>query len=619
MTFRPPVHLLAPLALVLPAVAQTSGNPDGFTITDPTWGSVSITAYFGKTEAGDFDQSHLPSLAVMDGEAGNPLRDIKVMWNPGRKIATSTAFTGAYDMAVLPGSAGAADRIAVLSPNGLDLIEVVDDPVQQMGAEYIARIFQATPILTTPMAPGSRIHVADMDFNGFEDIVVSNPTGNSIEVLLQFPNGSFALMPMSGATAFPVLDMVAYDADGSGAYRELALVSQNGVQVIGVGGNLLIDSTHPAITSQFATRVTSAATGTEWVAQIVEIGGTQKLYRVDQGVPTHIADLNLGTEVLNVCSGDINGDDNDDLAFNLTGTHEVGLLYHQGTATPVFDPDSTDATKLVIRAIPSLPLGSGDSNSNNEAQPVLADLDGDGDLDLGVGIEPYVSDPAQEKLFYVWRNPLEDQVELAPSAYLESSGDNKPLEWDLTDPATTNLRVWIAPPAALLPTNEADYLEVAIYEKPDLNSPLGAAPVSYPQYQKLDGSAYYEFEFDLEFTGPSVDRVWFYLARWVSIDESTGELTDVGPSTNFAFAPIDTDEPADDDVESFLLAFAEVSELSLRYLKVFPQQENSPPALPGLDPIDDGGVPVECTGGHDDDIPPRPPVPPVPPVDGNGN
>lgn len=601
---------LAPLVQGPPTDIQPPPPEEGFSLSNELFGPAHEQMYFGHAAVGDFDSSLLPSVVVQVGD------EAQIMWNPGTKIARTVAHTGVIDLDVLPASNGHPDRIAVLDGAGLHLVEVVESAGPHSHPDFIDLEFQTTQLIQAVVDPGSLLRVADMNFDGLPDIITYDVTTNAITLHLQLGDGTFFLWAMTGATLFPVLDLEAYDGNGDGVFRELGLMSNNGLEVIDLLGNNIIKVDGLGFVSDCITKVAESATGREWLAHVRTQGNVQRLYKAEATTCFAVCDMPLDSRTLQVTAGDLNNDGYDDLALNMLGNHAVGRLYRQFGS-----PNEFDGALVECHRLPGHSTLSTTSNPFNNSSPVMADLDRDGDLDLCVGFEKASDNPARVKGYHIWRNDEVDGSTMRPTYAPNSSGSGfEPLvltKYDIS-PGTTLTTTFAAP--AVVPSHPGTpYMELTFWEQPDVPSPVEATPIGAAQYLAIDSEvSSYEFVTDLGYSGPSGQRLWFFTCRVVWIDDTTNTILSVGPSTNSAFAPIEPYEGSEAEEQQLPDPFLQIIELLTAYStsgsgqEVFPLKwveldlgAPSGQASQGGGSGDDGGVPVECTGDHPEDIPPR--------------
>jgi hypothetical protein len=114
----------------------------------------------------DADSDGRPDLALLTGTAGQPGRQLVILWNDGQGFATRS-------QAVLSGSDSPED-FTVLPPAGdrpLELIYVTAESVRQVATTATPRTFAAARTLG-PLSRGTGIVAADVTGDGLADLVV---------------------------------------------------------------------------------------------------------------------------------------------------------------------------------------------------------------------------------------------------------------------------------------------------------------------------------------------------------------------------------------------------------------------------------------------------------------
>lgn len=222
-----------------------------------------------------------------------------------------------------------------------------------------------------------KLVIADVNADGFEDIVALSVANGQVMVRLGSVNGLGSGPSFDHLASFTALLDVTTTAWNVSPAREIAVATTAGVAIL---DHTL--ATQTVVPGTGATKALLASVrrpaGELLVLAAMNSNGTWWLHGVDPLNPSSIA---LGRRDLVACAvGDVNFDGGEDVVFSQRCNHRALLMMQAGDAAPFTMPAALEIP-LVANSSALAPL--------NDAVPVFTDLDGDGDADL---VHPVTSD-----------------------------------------------------------------------------------------------------------------------------------------------------------------------------------------------------------------------------------
>ncbi|MFK7738786.1 MAG: hypothetical protein AB8H80_00580 [Planctomycetota bacterium] len=578
----------AALAASTGLLAQTfSGN--GFAQT--TDQALGPQAHFRRSAIVDLDDSKLPDLVQIAQQ------NLWVHFEPGRLVAKSLAIAGCIDFDVRAATPIHPAQIVAADPSGLHLIHIAPDP---QSAVVGAQKFVQTTILTAPQNQNSLVRVRDVTGDGLEDLVAYDANTDTFVALIANASNGWMLLPIGSGNGDTVLDFEVYSPDG--ANSRIAAMTATGIRVIDQLGDEVFATvqTDLAANSMCIVDHGGAIGWLTWLCTNTTTGLQELHLLAPTGSQKHT--LPAAIEATSMVAGDLNADDLDDLVLNLPDTFELAFVPNLGSATaPSFQPTQT----LEIHGIPYLSNDPAHANPANGARPAITDVDNDGDEDVVMAHDDSFENnrPETGKNIYVWRNNLVDATPNQVHLQNPSGGSTIDLplyegaEYVMTLPLEANNNVG------------ATHIETTVWRKADPASDLDG-DVFFKAHTELatsNGSNAYSIPVSLGPVDPATSQqIWMWSQRMIQKD-TTGDVVEVWPAKNYAVGIYTPASP----VAAFLAAFGIQGGETLRLV---PASATGAFFVLGNAEPPGGGLPVECTGNHPDEIPPKPPA-----SDSNGN
>ncbi len=352
-------------------------------------------------------------------------------------------------------------------------------------------------------------------------------------------------------------ELLLYDREGDGT-SEIAVMAQEYLAVFEVlesdpGGpeTWVSNETYffPGFTSVDITAGRDNCSPAEWIAWVSSGPALATQWMATISASGSSAPINLqgNRQIVALASGDWNRDCDTDILLSWQETEQVPVLQNLGSAAPV--PFSIRPEEGAV-----LYLDAGDSSlaaTTNQAAPVSGDLDGDGDADICFPVQ-------SQAALYVALNPSVDHDAMKPQIRprvsdvvggLRGTGTLAPKELDPPDETVleadeVRLRARVDSEGSQLgedllftlyvDSNEvpsrATHIEVLLWRMPNTSSdtdPLAVAQRLIP----LEDSTAYEVELELlDGDVYPMMPIYYWLSRYVEVDERTARVTTVFPS-----------------------------------------------------------------------------------------
>lgn len=220
---------------------------------------------------------------------------------------------------------------------------------------------------------------ADLDGNGYEDLIGVSGAGDAVRVAFNSAQG-FTTTGQALFSAPEVVHAVTTTRWTDDEVREIAVATSNGLRIYSFDlRSTMADVAGTASTQAILASPRSPSTGTgEVLVLAAESSGTWNMFHVTSTNPVPIP---LGNLDLVACAvGDVDADGDDDLVFSKRSNHRATLFAQ--VQPSLFTTLPQDTMELPLIGTLATWGDSAGAAPANDAWPLLADFDGDGAADF---------------------------------------------------------------------------------------------------------------------------------------------------------------------------------------------------------------------------------------------
>jgi len=447
---------IATLVALFSQIAPAQVSVPGSSFILGEGGPIPIESY-GMTTVADLDGDGFEDMAVLVGD------DLMLLFSPALyEVLVPGVLSDINDFVGVPAARPhGKDTIAVVGPLGAGLLG-------WNGVDFTHRI----------VGPGwvDALRVDTVPRTGTEPRQLVGVLADGVSVRRLTEDLRSPLEPWIDTAVCtltsPILELALANLDGL-AQPEIGLMTATSVDLRTWSGTGI--TTYGFFGQAVALNTIRATSTQEWLALLgVESAALGDPFISVLGPSGHLRTDNFSGDPMFVGMAasdmDPTGNGMDDLLLSYKTAHDVVYLQNSGDEVvgPIFDPNPMGAMRLV-------PMGPPGAAPDNETTPATTDFDNDGDDDI---LHPVQKDGT----FFVFLSARVDEDSMKPGIDTRTptrfvAGPTIQIETVLEADSTVITTAGTVP----------NVLEVFLYRRPDLASPMDVVPTFSARYAVADG------------------------------------------------------------------------------------------------------------------------------------